>query len=189
MMWLADSITVDHVDRKHHASERVTNVRNLQSLFNQLFNLLITAAFSLGVFIPYHSLQLLRLNLNNLVDERRDIVLAQMVDGVVPVVDIALVFPLGELTGVDSSEVAHEDVVAHRVRQVGDRLVSALHHPRLRIVKYTMLQVDHTECSLVTDPVHVNHITIFCLALVLLVLEAIRAHQVPHGSLVHVPLH
>jgi hypothetical protein len=68
-------------------------------------------------------------------------------------------------------------------------MVSPMHDPSLRIVKYSMLEVNDIERRSVAHSMQTDYVTILGLALVLSMLVARLPDHVLHRTLVHVPFH
>ena len=136
--------------------------------------------------VSYLTFDLFDLDFHNLIHERCKVVLSQVVNVVVPVADVALLFPWSQLARVHSPEVPHEHIVAQLMCEIRSAFVSTMDNPCLCIIQYTMLKVDDVQRSFVCHSMELDQVTILCFALVLLVFEATRSNKIVHGPSVHV---
>ena len=119
-MWFSSHVAVDHIDRQSHTSHGVAHVGDtdigpdlsldlLHRREVKRFKLRDVVTFLLCLYCFFH---LFDFDANDSLDKGSDVVLAQVVNVVVPVAHFALFLPWGELTRVDATEVAKEDIEA-----------------------------------------------------------------------------
>lgn len=108
---------------------------------------------------------------------------------VVPVGAPAFLLPRCQLARVDTSEVAHVDVEAELMGQVGSAVLAAMDHPCLRGVENAVHEKDDIQSVTISNPIKVNDVAILSFTLVARVLVAYTFNQVTYRPRVNVLSH
>ena len=136
-----------------------------------------------------HLFDLFRLDIDNALDECSDVILAQVIDIVVPVAHPALLLPSRQLSWIDPPEVTHVDIEARPVGQVSCTSITTMHDPGLPGVDHTVHEKYNIERTLVLYPIELNQVPVLSFALIPRMLVTRGFNQVSDRSRVNIALH